>query len=186
MAPNFTRTGDDGTTGTLGDTRLPKHHIRVETLGTLDEASAALGFARASVENPQTSELVLAIQRDLYHIMAEVAATPENAKRFRTIDERRVTWLEEQIQALEKSVQIPGEFIVPGDTAGGAALSLARTIVRRAERRMSELFHQGGIENDTLLSYLNRLSSLCFMLELFEIQQAGKAKPSLAKTGPTE
>ena len=170
----YTRTGDDGTTGLLGEGRVPKYHLRVETLGTIDEATAALGLARALCQSPQSGPILATIQRDLYHLMAEVAATPENAPRFRTLVPARIEWLESQIEALTVTVRVPDEFILPGDSPAGAALSLARTIVRRAERRLAELLDTGAISNPVLLQYLNRLSSLCFMLELLENQQAGR------------
>ncbi len=180
MAPIYTRAGDDGTTGTLGGIRLPKYHPRLETLGVLDEASAALGLARAQSKDPQTENLLKGVQRDLYTIMAEVAAAPENAGQFQTMASQRVQWLESQVDAMIKLAPIPAEFILPGDSLAGAALDLARTIVRRAERRVAELLDQGEIKNRVLLLYLNRLSSLCFAMEVFENVQAGKTT-SLAK-----
>jgi cob(I)alamin adenosyltransferase len=146
----------------------------MEALGALDEASAALGMARAQVRAEQTAPVILQAQRDLYKLMAEVAATPDNSERFRAINEGRVLWLEEQTDRLSQMVPIPQEFIVPGDTPGGAALSWARAIIRRAERRVVELFDAGEVKNEQLQRYLNRLSSLCFVLELVENQAAGK------------
>jgi len=180
MSPLFTRTGDDGTTGLLGEGRLPKSHPRMEALGSLDEASAALGLARSLCQAEQTGPLLVGVQRDLYALMAEVAATPENAAQFRSLDSGRVQWLESQAEAISALVPLPDEFILPGDSPGAAAMSLARTIVRRAERRLAGLLETGEIKNQILLQYLNRLSSLCFALELLENQQAGK-KTSLAK-----
>lgn len=176
----YTSKGDDGTTGLLGEGRVPKYHDRMEALGALDEASAALGLARAQCAAPQTLSILLEAQRDLYKLMAEVAATPENAQRFHFIDESRVAWVEAQTDELSKIVEMPKEFILPGDTLGGAALSLARAIIRRAERRVVVLFDDGEVPNADLQRYLNRLSSLCFVLELLENQNAGK-KTSLAK-----
>jgi cob(I)alamin adenosyltransferase len=176
----YTAKGDDGTTGLIGEGRVPKYHTRMEALGALDEASAALGMARAQTTAAQTAPILLGAQRDLYKLMAEVAATPENAERFRSIDDARVRWLEEQTDALSHIVAMPREFILPGDTSGGAALSLARAIVRRAERRVVALFDEGEVANPDLQRYLNRLSSLCFVLELLENQSAGKST-SLAK-----
>ena len=112
--------------------------------------------------------------------MSEVAATPENADKFKGIDADRVTWLEEQAEIVSNIVVMPKEFILPGDTPSGAALSLARAVVRRAERRVTELFTLKELENPELLRYLNRLSSLCFLLELLENQTAGRST-SLAK-----
>jgi cob(I)alamin adenosyltransferase len=181
MSKFYTRKGDDGYTDLLGQGRVPKYHPRPEALGALDEASAALGIARASCGSEQSAVLILTIQRDLYSLMAEVAATPENASRFRGIDKARVDWLEAQSEALSKLVEVPRDFIVPGDSQGGAALALARAIVRRAERQVAQLIHNQELENAELLRYLNRLSSLVFLLELLENQTAGKARPTLAK-----
>jgi len=181
MTKFYTRTGDDGTTGLLGAGRARKDAPRLEAVGTLDEANAALGGARAACQNSRSPEILLTAQRDLYSLMAEVAATPENAARFRTIEAARVSWVEDQITTIEALVEPTNEFIVPGDTPAGAALDLARTVVRRAERRVTGLHLDGEIENPELLRYLNRLSSLCFVLELLENQQAGKGKSTRAK-----
>ena len=170
----YTRTGDDGTTGLLGEGRVPKTHPRIEALGALDESTATLGWARAHARDPRSGRILLESQRDLYKLMAEVAATPENAEKFHAIDAARVDWLESQIEALSATVTMPREFIVPGDTPAGAALSLARAVIRRAERRVVELFDAQEIANPELVRYLNRLSSLCFVLELIENAAAGR------------
>jgi len=176
----YTRKGDSGKTGLLGDERVPKHHPRIEALGALDEASAALGLARASCKASQTPPILRTAQRDLYRLMSEVAATPENADRFKGIDAERVAWLEKQTDEISEMISLPKEFILPGDTPSGAALSLARAVVRRAERRVTELFELGELDNDELLRYINRLSSLCFVLEILENRAAGQST-SLAK-----
>jgi cob(I)alamin adenosyltransferase len=180
MPPIYTRSGDDGSTGLLGEGRLPKYHLRLETLGVLDEASAALGLARALCKGSRTGSLLKEIQRDLYNLMAEVAATPENVQQFQTLEKVRVTWLEKQIDDIAAAAPVPADFILPGDSLAGAALAMARTIVRRAERRAAELLDSGGIGNRVLLQYLNRLSSLVFALEVFENTLAGEST-SLAK-----
>jgi cob(I)alamin adenosyltransferase len=169
----YTGKGDDGTTGLLGKGRVPKNDARIEAVGTLDESSAALGLARASARDERLAPLLLQAQRDLYRLMAEVASSPENADQFH-FEAQRVEWLEQQIDTLSKMVPMPGEFIIPGDSPGGAALSLARAVVRRAERRLVELFDQHEVSNPALQQYLNRLSSLLFVLELIENQAAGK------------
>ena len=174
MSKFYTRKGDDGTTGMLGEGRLPKYHPRIEAIGVLDETTAALGLARALSHSPPVKGILLQMQRDLYGLMAEVAAAPENAERFRSIDSARVDWLEKQIDSLSKTVAMPAAFILPGETSGGGALSLARTVTRRAERRIAELLDRGELENKELSRYLNRLSSLCFVLELAENQFGNK------------
>jgi len=181
MPEFFTREGDDGYTGLLGEGRVPKHHEKPETYGTVDEVSSALGLARALARSAETQQVIKAVQRDLYGMMAELAATQDNAAAFRSIGGERVAWLEERTEAFGQRVALPAEFVLSGDSIAGAALDLARTIVRRAERRVARLYHSGEIENQEILRYLNRLSSLCFVLSLWESSQAGVERPSLAK-----
>ena len=175
MSPFYTQKGDEGSTGLLGEGRVPKFDLRIEALGSLDEATASLGLVRASATTPEIAPLIVTIQRDLYKLMAEVGATPENAAKFRAIDESRVQWIETQIDLITSEVDMPHEFILPGEIPSSAAMGLARTIIRRAERRVVELYHAGGLENLFLLAYLNRLSSLCFALELLENRNAGQS-----------
>lgn len=181
MPSFYTRKGDNGTTGLLGPGRVPKYELRMETLGAIDEATAHLGMARAICSAPGLAEIILQVQRDLYQLMAEVAAPPESAAQFRKIDSARVEWLEEQTDTLTSRVNMPREFIVPGDSVSSAVLDTARAVVRRAERRVTELHARGEIENNDLLRYLNRLSSLCFVMELWENQAAGRDRPTLAR-----
>jgi cob(I)alamin adenosyltransferase len=178
----YSRRGDDGTTGWLGKGRLKKHDLRIETLGALDEASAALGQARAHALDRRAPAFLQEAQRDLYHVMAEVSAEPSQANRFH-FDVGRVQWLEAQIDILSTEFPMPREFILPGDSRGGAAMALARAVTRRAERRVVELHDQGGVDNPALQQYLNRLSSLLFVLELVENKAAG-ANTSFASEGP--
>ncbi|MBA4398443.1 MAG: cob(I)yrinic acid a,c-diamide adenosyltransferase [Chloroflexi bacterium] len=177
----FTGKGDDGTTGLLGEGRVQKYDRRMEALGALDEANAALGLARSLMGDIPETALVLEIQRQLYQLMTEIAATPENAARFQKIDEGSVLMLEKQIAALSKRIVMPSEFIVPGDSPASAAFSLARTVVRRAERRVVELADCGMVANRSLIAFLNRLSSLLFVLEIDILQQTGQQRPTLAK-----
>lgn len=181
MTKFYTKTGDDGYTSLLGEGRAPKYDQRIETVGTIDEANAAIALARTLSVSPETSHTLLDVQKDLYHLMSEVAATPENASRFRLITAERVSWLETQIDTISSRVVIPDEFIIPGDSISGAALDLARTIIRRAERHLARLLHSKKIENREILHYMNRLSSLCFVLELLENQAAGNVHPTLSK-----
>ena len=173
MTKFYTQTGDEGYTGLLGDERTPKYDQRIEAIGAIDEANATIGFARSICINPQTSAILLVTQKDLYQIMSEIAASPGNASRFRKITSARVDWLENQIDEISKQISIPDQFIVPGDSNAGAAIDMARTIVRRAERKIAYLIHQKKVENPVLLQYMNRLSSLCFALELLENQASG-------------
>lgn len=173
MTKFYTQTGDDGFTGRLGKGRLPKNDPLIEAIGTIDEATAALGFARSQSNHPDSKKVLLEVQRDLYHIMAELSATEKTADQFRVIDETRLAWLEDSVDGFSRSVETPREFILPGDTKAGGAMSLARSIVRRAERRVAELHFAELFNNPIILPYLNRLSSLCFILEIKENQAAG-------------
>jgi cob(I)alamin adenosyltransferase len=177
----YTRKGDDGSTGLLGEGRVMKTDARMEALGAIDEASATLGLARSLGQQTEVETLILQIQRELYQLMAEVAATPENAAKFRTIGAEQVAWLEAQADIKSVDLNLPNEFILPGDTPAGAAFSIARAVVRRAERRVVELWEKNLVENPHLIAYLNRLSSLCFVLEVGEVASTGKDTPSLAK-----
>ena len=173
MPAFYTRNGDDGTTGWLGEGRVLKTDNLIETLGSLDEASAALGLARSNFQESRIQDMVKTIQRNLYQMMAEVASSPANKERFSSLDAGNISWLETQIEDISTIVIIPNEFVLPGDTPSNAAFSLARTIVRRAERRLILLQEKEEEPNPILLQYLNRLSSLCFLLELYANQSAG-------------
>ena len=182
MRKYYSRTGDDGFTARLGQGRLPKYHRIIEAVGTIDEASSTLGMARAVCQAPGCTEILLTIQRDLYHIMAELSASEDTVSHFQVIDDSSVIWLEKQIELLGDSIRMPRDFIVPGDSLAGAMIGLARTTIRRAERRVTQLLHENEVSNSHLVSYLNRLSSLCFVLELLELQFKGLPDPTLAKS----
>jgi cob(I)alamin adenosyltransferase len=182
MTPFYTRSGDDGTTGLLGEGRVSKADPRMEALGAVDEANAALGLARCQCRLKVTGETILRIQRQLYQLMAELAAAPDQTDRFHSIDGTYVKWLEEEAERIAEQVGNPREFIIPGDSLAGAWLDMARTIVRRAERRTVDLTRQGVVKNPDLMRYLNRLSTLCFLMELHENLAAGKDSPTLAKS----
>jgi cob(I)alamin adenosyltransferase len=181
MRKFYTTKGDDGYTGLLGKERLPKYHPKIEAIGAMDEASAALGLARSQTCSPESAEILLSVQRDLYKVMGEVAASKENSERFHSIDADKVAWLESQIEHIGSVVKMPDTFIVPGNTQAGAAIAMARTIMRRAERLTAVLLHQNEIKNRELYRYLNRASSLCFVLELFEYTVSGMIAPEIAK-----
>jgi len=165
MAKVTTGTGDTGYTGLLGDQRVPKYDPRPDTFGTVDEATSALGLARAMIHDPKVKEIIYQIQQELYLLMGELATPPENYEKMglrMTVEHvQRLEVLEEQ---LKREVEIPNKFIIPGDTLDGAALDLARTIIRRAERMSVKLLHDGVIQNNEVVRYLNRLSDLVFIL----------------------
>ncbi len=169
MSPFYTRGGDGGTTGLLGSERVDKSELRIEVLGTLDEVSAAIGLAR-SLNSNEVNELLKKIQVQLYELMAEVAATDDNIEKFSKIDESAVQHLEVLIDEIGRKVQLPSTFILPGDNPASAALSVARTVTRRAERRMVALSLKQRNLRKPLLMYINRLSSLLYILEIHTVQ----------------
>jgi cob(I)alamin adenosyltransferase len=179
----YSRRGDDGYTGILGPGRVPKDDLRPEAYGTVDEAQAALGLARASECTSRTDEILLAVQRELYQLMAELAAAGDAESPFAgCVTAAHVEQLETWIAEVETQIDVPQEFVVPGDSHPGAALHLARTVVRRAERSAVRLHHDGLLENDQVVRYLNRLSSLLFVLALYEDQATTGKGAKLAKT----
>jgi len=176
MAKVTTGTGDTGYTSLLGNQRVPKYDARPDTYGTVDEATSALGLARAACTDQRVCEVILHMQRDLYVLMAELATPAENleAVGMRMMPEQ-VGWLETTENELKAEVEIPNKFVIPGDSPDGAALDLARTIIRRAERMTAKLLHEGVISNVETVRYLNRLSDLLFVLARFEEGRAGRA-----------
>jgi cob(I)alamin adenosyltransferase len=182
-----TRTGDDGYTGLLGKERVPKWHPRPESFGTLDEATSALGLARALTPFEEVRAVILDLQRELYLLMAELATGPDEYERspFR-ITAEHVASLEARSALLQEKVEIGQQFIIPGETAGGAALDLARTIVRRGERLVARLLHDGEIGNRDVLRYLNRVSDVLFILARYEESLTGReSRPSRESTDRT-
>ncbi|MCS7050647.1 MAG: cob(I)yrinic acid a,c-diamide adenosyltransferase [Thermomicrobium sp.] len=175
----YTGKGDQGYTDLLGG-RVPKYAARPETFGTLDEASCAIGMARALATSPETKQLLVQVQRDLYLMMAELAFVPGIEQQKYRVTEDHVRRLEETIDRLGAMVPIGRHFVLPGDTLAGATLDFARTVVRRAERLVARLYHEGEVQNEQLLAYLNRLSSLLFVLARFEDHEAG-VTPTPAK-----
>jgi cob(I)alamin adenosyltransferase len=177
----YTRRGDDGTTGLLGPERVPKYDLRPEAYGTVDEAQAAMGLARANGCTPRTARILVAVQRDLYVLMAELAAAGAADSPFAgRITASHVEALEAWIAEMEAHVEMPREFVVPGDSLAGAALHLARTVVRRAERLAVRLADTGLFDSRLSLHYLNRLSSLLFVLACYEDLVATDHAPTIA------
>ena len=162
----YTRTGDAGDTGLFGGGRVPKTHPRVEAYGDVDELNAAIGAARAIELMPRIDEVLVPVQRDLFAIGA-LLATPDREKMKRhlekaSIDERRISDLEHAIDEGDAELEPLKSFIVPGGTPKAAALHVARTVCRRAERRVVAL-NEEEIP-PIVVVYLNRLSDLLFTL----------------------
>lgn len=168
----YTRKGDDGTTGLYYGGRVRKDDPRIELNGAVDEAQAALGVARAeAAPGSELDELLVSLERDLWVLMAEVATAPENRHKLTAgstlVTEEMVRALEERIDAIGERSEMPTEFVVPGQGRVAAALDLARTIVRRAERLALGLATDPaatGNAGSQVGPYLNRLSDLCWTI----------------------
>ena len=159
-----TRTGDGGDTSLFGKERVRKHDPRIEALGDLDEAQSALGVARAQARG-NVAETILELQRGLYVAMSEVATpTADLARLGQRIDALAVAAIDERAAALRATARIEGRFVIPGEDPLSAALDVARTVVRRAERRVVALADAGTVDAVHLVPWLNRLSDVIFVL----------------------
>ena len=161
-----TKTGDEGETSLMYGRRLPKNNPRSEAYGTVDELTSVLGLARASYADKFISEQILAVQKDLISVMGELSTLPEDRQRyakdgFQGVDAKMVDRIGAVIVDLEKDESLyPKDWVIPGSNPVSAALDLARTICRRAERQVCALQDP----NPEILRYLNRLSDFCWIL----------------------
>jgi cob(I)alamin adenosyltransferase len=193
----YTKTGDDGTTGLLYGGRVSKSDVATDAYGTVDEAVAAIGLARALSGDEELREELLARQRDLFVVGADLATNPDERHRLEpnvsVVTDEMVERLETSIDEHVRTHPLPNAFVVPGTNPVSASLDVARAVVRRAERRVvewrgaggagaQEASHQasarpgeeGGGVNDAVVRYLNRLSDLLFVLARVA---AGEAEP---------
>jgi len=176
----YTGKGDEGYTSLLGRDRVPKYDLRPEAYGTVDEATALLGVVRADpLAREHTKQLILTVQRDLWILMGELAATAGIQLTSR-ITAERVAWLELETDRLGAEFPPLTQFVVPGNTLLSAHLDVARTVVRRAERCVAQLLHKDDLDNVEVIRYLNRLSSLLFALARYEEYLSG-CQTTLAK-----
>ena len=164
----YTKKGDDGTTGLLYGGRVSKGDPATEAYGSVDEAVAALGLARALAPDEQARSTILRLQRELFVVGADLATKPEERHKLKPGVSLVTPEMTEELERLiDRSVEehpLPQEFLVPGENAPSAALDVARTMVRRAERRAVEWRDAGGTVGADVLRYLNRLSDLLFCL----------------------
>ncbi|MDQ6883120.1 MAG: cob(I)yrinic acid a,c-diamide adenosyltransferase [Candidatus Dormibacteraeota bacterium] len=192
-----TKTGDGGETGLLYGGRVSKADPRTEAYGTVDEAISALGVARALIRDRGRHATVLRVQSELFTVGAELATDAGEvanlAKHFLTVTPDFTARLEDEIANLEASVALPDAFVIPGGTPTAAALDVARTVVRRAERRIVSLQGQSFPVSPELLRYVNRVSDLVFMLARAEEgaalkpltgRRAGRTPPAPARSRP--
>ncbi len=172
----YTRTGDAGETALFGGGRVSKDHPRVAAYGTVDELNAVVGWAVATVAEPVIRERLGALQHDLFAVGSALAAPPrEDGARHPHVPpfpSARIAEMERWMDEAEQELPPLRQFVLPGGTPGAAALHVARTVCRRAERAAVRLATLEEIDDD-LVPYLNRLSDLCFTLARLENRRAG-------------
>jgi len=167
----YTRGGDTGQTGIIGEGRVLKSDFRIDAIGAVDEANAAMGLFRSFLEkNDELYNSVLTIQKKLYYVMSDLASLDASDERFVKISAEDVSWLENEIRTFEEKVVVPREFTVPGDHPLGAIMDMARTIVRRAEREIVRFYQEHPERNSAVLQFMNRLSSYCYLLEIYALK----------------
>ena len=173
MVKIYTKKGDDGTTGLWYGGRVPKTDARTEAYGSIDEANSALGMARALCKKNQSglASDLLQLQQDLFVAGAELATAPEAADRLEDgvsrVTDGMVDAVEVDIDRYMRQVDLPPQFVIPGGTELSAALDVARSAIRRAERRIVALRDADGLASEAVLRYVNRASDLAFAMARF-------------------
>ena len=172
----YTKTGDAGETSLFGGGRVPKHHLRVEAYGTIDEVNSMLGVARAAKPSKQGDEWLEQVQNQLFHLGADLA-TPLDAKSdwITRVSEAEVAWLEDTIDRMSDELAPLSNFILPGGTPAAAHLQVARAVCRRAERLIVALTESEDT-SEQALPYANRLSDWLFTLARYENMKAGESE----------
>jgi len=181
-----TKSGDRGQTGLLYGGRVSKTDLRTEAYGAVDETISALGLARALTRHDMRRSTILRVQRELFTVGAELATDASQydtlRQHFLVVTEAMTGQLEGEIGLLEAVVPLADAFVIPGGTSAAAALDVARTVCRRAERRIVAVQEAGMLPNPEVLRYMNRLSDLLFMLARAE---EGKASTPVTGTRAT-
>jgi len=153
----------------LGSTHVAKYDLRPEAYGTLDEAAAFIGLARAQSDLDIVKDMLLTIQNHLYLINAELACPPDSKQVLKhRIEQKNLDEIEATSHEIEEKLDLPRKFVLYGQTKVSAILDVARAVVRRAERRIAELADSEGIDNKIILPYINRLSDTLFLLARYE------------------
>ena len=164
MARIYTRTGDKGETGLVGGARVSKDSLRVDAYGSVDELNSVLGIARAFLNDAELDNLLADLQKDLFVVGADLASTADRQQRnVPRISTEKITAMERTIDKFEAELSPLKAFILPGGGVVGALLHNARTVARRAERRIVTLSRTEAI-NEQMLPYMNRLSDLLFVM----------------------
>jgi len=168
----YTKFGDLGETSLLYGGRISKNDLHTEAYGITDEAVSAMGLARATTDDPMVKDVLRDLQRELFTIAAELATEPDKyelfQQHFQPVTQEMVTNLETIIDGLEEDVEMPKVFILPGGSPSSAAIDLARCIIRTAERRVVALREAGKLTNDLIITYLNRIGDLLFVVARYQ------------------
>lgn len=168
----YTKQGDEGETSLLYGGRTSKTDPRVTAYGTLDEAISAMGMARAASADDWVRARLFEAQRDLFTVMAELASAPSEhgkfKKHFKAITSDRTAYLESVIDEVDSRINLPSSFVIPGASAGSAAIDFARSVLRRAERDIIALGRVSDLMNPEIVKYVNRCSDALFMLARYE------------------
>jgi cob(I)alamin adenosyltransferase len=178
----YTRRGDLGETDLLGE-RVAKDDPRIDLIGELDETTSLLGLARSMSSSERGNQILVDVQRDLYRVMADLAFVTETRPPGYETDKAWVEKIEQLTDQLTVEVEIPRQFVLPGGTQSSAALDVARAVVRRAERQAVHLFRTNVISNEQIVAYLNRLSSLLFVLARLVESELGTHAEQAKQTG---
>jgi len=176
-----TKRGDGGQTGLAGGIRVSKTHPRVECYGTIDELISQMGFARSICQDAEVCERVKAIQRELYKVGSAIATPPESKKTPPEITPAMVDALEAEVHRIEAEPGVLADWSLPGGAPDAAALDVARTVCRRAERLATGLLESGVIQNPSILAYLNRLSDVLWLFG--RLVEARRGVDSSLRTG---
>jgi cob(I)alamin adenosyltransferase len=179
----YTKKGDDGSTGLLYGGRVSKDDIRTDVYGTIDETVSALGIARAGGLVERVEEIVIRLQREMFVAGAHLATAESNQSKLKPGVSRVTSAMTDQVERdvdeLTTEHPLPQEFILPGGTSGSAGLDLARSTIRRAERRAVTMDREGIMPDPEILRWLNRVSDLLFVLARYQEAASGvRAEPS--------
>ncbi len=171
----YTKTGDKGSTGLIGGTRVPKDHIRIEAYGTVDELNSVLGVVTDQLGDKAINEWLLEIQDRLFTVGSSLATDPEKAPKMKLPDlhESDINWLEQRIDEMDDQLPQMKSFILPGGHVAASHAHVARCVCRRAERLCVHMQSNGEFVADEVLKYLNRLSDFLFVLARFIVHQNG-------------
>jgi len=165
----FNKKGDKGKTSLLFGKRVDKDDPRCEAYGTIDEANSILGVAKNLSKNNLVKKTINKIQEELFTVGAELATPRGFEDRLKKrVDEEMVRGLEEIIEEIEEKIEMPKSFTIPGGSLSSSFIDLARSTIRRAERRIVSLHKHGEVENPAILSYINRLGDLLYSLARYE------------------